>query len=110
MFSTTSSALFKPWSSMMSDFQFPANIPEVGQKVRITSIKEPPMRGRYHSFCEEGFVANRFLAVDYTNRSIIEISLGGGSHLKTISFSVKNNTWFTVFDTQNTLLEVSILG
>jgi len=89
----------------MSDFQFPPEVPDTDQTVRVTPVLVDYVPRNYKWFCEESHVVSRFFAVDYGDRKYVEVSLSGRM-ISLIRFNLSASTWSTDFDGMRIQLEV----
>jgi len=89
----------------MTDSQFPSEVPDTDQTVRITPVLVDYVPRNYKWFCEESHVVSRFFAVDYGDRKYVEVSLSGRM-ITLIRFNLATSSWSTSFDGITVQLEV----
>jgi hypothetical protein len=88
----------------MTDQVFPPEVPNLGDLLRITPIREEYVPNEYKFFCEEAYVVSRFFAIDHADRKFIVFRMGG--EIREINFNIKNETWFIHFDNQRLQVEI----
>lgn len=89
----------------MGNSHFPPEVPQIGEAVKITPVKEDYITRTYNFFCEESHVTSRFFAIDYANRQYVEVHLSG-ENIRKLRFNLENSSWSIQFDDQQIQVEV----
>ena len=89
----------------MEEPNFPPEVPSIDDSIRVTVVTDD-LPSDYKFFMEESHVTSRLFAIDYNNRTYIEIHLTGETIRQVIFIPESGNWWTSSFHGKRATLEI----